>query len=329
MPFNGSGIFTRLYSWVTDRDNGTKILASRMDDELNGMVTGINNLVDGTQPFTAPVKSSYGTAATPSHSFADDPDTGLFRKAANTVGIAVGGAEAYNISSDGIATADGLAAYLAGRATIISAVGSGTYTVPAGAKALLVELCGGGGGGGGASRSGTVARVSTGGQSGAYIKHFIAAPLAASYAYTVGAAGAGGNGVAVADGSAGGDTTFSTLTASGGNAGRNSGSSAATVDVIAGATTGTTPTGNIIARSGVSGTPAYKLSAAVRCSGSGGDSPFGSGGRAVTAPSASTTPFSVNADGRGAGGGGAVCSDTTSFDGGNGTAGIIIVTPLF
>jgi hypothetical protein len=43
MPFNGSGTFSRLYNWVTDKANAVKITASRMDDEFDGMATGLSN----------------------------------------------------------------------------------------------------------------------------------------------------------------------------------------------------------------------------------------------------------------------------------------------
>jgi hypothetical protein len=43
MPFNGSGTFSRLYNWVTDKANAVKITASRMDDEFDGIVTGLSN----------------------------------------------------------------------------------------------------------------------------------------------------------------------------------------------------------------------------------------------------------------------------------------------
>ena len=99
MAFNGSGVFVRLYSWVTDRDAGTKILAARVDEETNGIVVGLNSVVNGTQPFIAPVRSSFGTAASPAHSFSADTDTGLFRKAANTLGLSTGGTERLSLDT--------------------------------------------------------------------------------------------------------------------------------------------------------------------------------------------------------------------------------------
>lgn len=54
MPFS-SGVFTRLYNWVSDRNAGTRIMAARVDAEMDGMATGLSNCVlkDGTQTITA------------------------------------------------------------------------------------------------------------------------------------------------------------------------------------------------------------------------------------------------------------------------------------
>lgn len=55
MAFNGGGVFVRLYSWVTDAASGIKIRADRMDNEMNGMATGLSTCVtrDGQSPATA------------------------------------------------------------------------------------------------------------------------------------------------------------------------------------------------------------------------------------------------------------------------------------
>lgn len=91
MPFNPSGVFTRLYRWVTDRDNDIKIDATRMDAEMDGMVAGLNSVVNQSQPFTGNVKAPAGTALTPAFSFSNDPDSGVYRAGADAVGIATGG----------------------------------------------------------------------------------------------------------------------------------------------------------------------------------------------------------------------------------------------
>ena len=61
MAFSG-GVFSRLYDWTTDRDNGVKILASRMDQEFDGMATGLSTCIlkDGTQTCTAAIPFAEG-----------------------------------------------------------------------------------------------------------------------------------------------------------------------------------------------------------------------------------------------------------------------------
>lgn len=55
MAFNGSGTFVRLYSWQTDKINGIKVRADRMDGEMDGMATGLSTCItkDGQQIVTA------------------------------------------------------------------------------------------------------------------------------------------------------------------------------------------------------------------------------------------------------------------------------------
>lgn len=55
MAYNGSGVFQRLYNFVTDRNNGIKIRADRMDAELDGIATGLSNAIakDGQTTVTA------------------------------------------------------------------------------------------------------------------------------------------------------------------------------------------------------------------------------------------------------------------------------------
>ena len=60
MPFNGSGVFTRLYSWVTDRANGIVVSADRTDAEDDGFAAGLSNCItkDGQQTITANIPFS-------------------------------------------------------------------------------------------------------------------------------------------------------------------------------------------------------------------------------------------------------------------------------
>lgn len=55
MPFNGSGVFSRLYSWVTDAANGVLVRSDRMDADTNDIADALTNCVtrDGQSPWTA------------------------------------------------------------------------------------------------------------------------------------------------------------------------------------------------------------------------------------------------------------------------------------
>lgn len=55
MAFNGSGVFQRLYNWTNDAAANIKIRADRMDNEMNGMATGLSTCItkDGQTTVTA------------------------------------------------------------------------------------------------------------------------------------------------------------------------------------------------------------------------------------------------------------------------------------
>jgi hypothetical protein len=54
MSYSG-GVFSRLYSWINDKNNGLNIDSTRMDNEMNGMAIALSTcmLKDGTQNVTA------------------------------------------------------------------------------------------------------------------------------------------------------------------------------------------------------------------------------------------------------------------------------------
>lgn len=108
MAFNGSGVFSRLYSWVTDRDAGTKILATRHDAEDDGFAAAINDIVDGTQGFIGPVRGTNGTAASPAFAFTDDTDSGVYRVSANVLGFAVNGTQEMKVEAGYVDAVNGL-----------------------------------------------------------------------------------------------------------------------------------------------------------------------------------------------------------------------------
>lgn len=57
MPFNGSGTFTPVYNWQTDKANGIKIRADRMDGQDEDIADGLTNCItrDGQSPATADI----------------------------------------------------------------------------------------------------------------------------------------------------------------------------------------------------------------------------------------------------------------------------------
>lgn len=64
MAFNGTGAFSRLYSWTTDKVNNIRILASRFDAEMDGFATGLTNCItkDGQTTTTTRVPFAAGVS---------------------------------------------------------------------------------------------------------------------------------------------------------------------------------------------------------------------------------------------------------------------------
>ena len=91
MPFNPSGIFQRLYSWASDRDAGIDIDADRMDAETDGIVSAVNAITAGDQPFRSPIRVPLGITPSPGYTFEGDANTGLARVGADAVALVTGG----------------------------------------------------------------------------------------------------------------------------------------------------------------------------------------------------------------------------------------------
>jgi hypothetical protein len=97
LPFNGSGTFSRVYSWTTDATNGLDISSSRMDADTNDIANGLSNCVtrDGQSPATANIPMggfsitglADGTAANPSLRWNSEADLGVYRLSSATIAI--------------------------------------------------------------------------------------------------------------------------------------------------------------------------------------------------------------------------------------------------
>jgi len=115
MAFNGSGLFERLYNWVTDRDASIKITASRMDAEMDGMATGLSTCItkDGQTTVTAnlPMAGYKHTGIGASNARDDYADTASVQDDSFNYATDSGAADAYVISP-----APAITAYKAGRA---------------------------------------------------------------------------------------------------------------------------------------------------------------------------------------------------------------------
>lgn len=104
MPFNASGVFQRLFNWRNDRDAGIKILAERMDQEMDGIVAGINDIVQADINFKGPITGVYGTVTAPAFSFQEDPDTGVYHSGTNKLAASAGGAQVLELRQDEVET---------------------------------------------------------------------------------------------------------------------------------------------------------------------------------------------------------------------------------
>lgn len=99
-PWNGSGTFG-LSDTVTANTDAT---ADETNAILTDLANGVNNAIakDGQNAMSAPLKLAAGSDSNPSLTFNSDPDTGMYRKSGNTIGISVGGSDAAVIDEDGI-----------------------------------------------------------------------------------------------------------------------------------------------------------------------------------------------------------------------------------
>jgi hypothetical protein len=204
--------------------------------------------------------------------------------------------------------------------TTVLASGSGTYTVPAGVKAIMVECVAAGGGGGGVTGAASSVGAGGGGGSGSYAKKLILAP-SATYAYAVGAAGTAGANTGGTGGTGGATTFGSSLITCNGGVGGVGQTTGTTLVVVAGGAGGAVSTGGDLNIPGGSGGFGYRASGTFGWSGSGASSQYGSGGGSVLAAGAG-----VAGGVYGSGGSGGLSTANTARAGGAGSSGLIIIT---
>lgn len=195
--------------------------------------------------------------------------------------------------------------------SFITTAGSGTYTVPTGARALRVVCIGGGGAGGNIATS---VGGAGGGGAGAYAEKWITGTLSSTYSVSVGAGGSAADG---------GATTFNTnvvVAQGGGYAGSNT--SGAGGD--GGNADSSTGDFKFAGQTGFSGGRDIGASDGLHYfAGAGGSTMYGAGGSSLAPASAQSN--GVAATGYGSGGGGSRRSTSGSATGGAGASGVIIV----
>lgn len=202
---------------------------------------------------------------------------------------------------------------------------SGTYTPHANMIYAIMEAVGSGGAGGGVD--GDTGGVFTGGGGGAgsYARKVVsAATVGASQTVTIGAAGAGVSG---GTGGNGGDVSVgSLLTAKGGSGGTGT---VAGVGYGAGGLGGVAGTGDVTTTGEPGEGSINNVGSlnAIFCAPNGGSSIFGGGGRGALVNTSGGALAGTNATSYGSGGSGASAYNTTdAAAGGNGSAGIVIIT---
>lgn len=105
MARNGSGTYTKVNTFTA----GTPITAASHNQNWDDVAAEITNSVaaDGQTSMTGPLKAATGTAASPSHTFASDLDTGGYRSASNEYSVAAGGAQIAAFNEDGVDIKEG------------------------------------------------------------------------------------------------------------------------------------------------------------------------------------------------------------------------------
>ena len=132
MPFNGTGVFTRLYNWTLDQANAVAAQGARFDGDANDIATGLSNCVtrDGQGYFQADINAnSYGlknlkvgAAATCSLSPVTATGVGIYFPSSTSVAIATNGVNALTVDSNQNWTFAGQVAVTPYRANISGAV---------------------------------------------------------------------------------------------------------------------------------------------------------------------------------------------------------------
>lgn len=207
-------------------------------------------------------------------------------------------------------------------------INSGTWTKPANAKSVYVEVVGGGGAGGGSATTGaTQASMGSGGGAGGYCAGmFDAASLSATVTVTV---GSGGTSISGSDGLAGTGSSFGSLITASGGSGGIVRSASTTAFGVTGGVGGSTFTGGTIQIPGDDGGWGWG-DGQLGVSGEGGASYLSTRSRGQHTQSNTQRLGGIAGKSYGGGGAGANnAGSATQISGGAGAKGVVIVTTYF
>lgn len=109
IPYNGSGSFTLAEAPFVPN---TPIQSSSVNSDLSDIATnGLTNAVtkDGQTTITGAFKGASGSVGLPMYSFSADTDSGMYRIAANNIGISVNATKILDIATTGLSLTGALA----------------------------------------------------------------------------------------------------------------------------------------------------------------------------------------------------------------------------
>jgi len=105
MPRNGSGTSSVINTFVVDTIADPDEVNANFQDVADQLTDSLPR--DGQAGMTAPLPLANGSAGTPALTFTSDPDTGIYRKAANKVAIAGNGVDLAVFGADGLVLSGG------------------------------------------------------------------------------------------------------------------------------------------------------------------------------------------------------------------------------
>ncbi len=161
MPFDSLGNFTRSYNFQQDRDNGIKILASRVDGEFDNFALGMNSVFfrNGIVALTGDLRMGLnsisglgnGSNAMPAVRFGNDNGSGMYLANPGQVSISAGGTRALDITNNavnavGVLTVAGNPVWHSGNFQPggYAALTGAVFTGDVHTRAVVAEVSGGG-----------------------------------------------------------------------------------------------------------------------------------------------------------------------------------------